>query len=111
MSWVETAIKIGEDAFRECGDHKEMALEYIHESVEEHAKIYTAQACEILTQARLIARDAYFMAHKFLVDTKSDRIKRGETISDVIIRLAYFVVYAKALEHYKLLNEEIKNVD
>ncbi len=103
--WEKTAIEIAEGAFDECGDFEETAFEYIHESVDGcEDVIYTAKAYDTVLDARTAAPEYFDRAHERLVETEGDRIGQDETIDDVITRLAYWIIYERAVdEYYRLL--------
>jgi len=106
MKWDEAAVEIAREAWEEYGNDEEAALEYIHESVDgsEHV-IYTAQAYDTVLEARVLDPEVFERAHDSLTDTEGDRISRDETIDDVITRLAYWILYEIAADHYRSLVE------
>ncbi len=102
--WNEAAIDIAVQAFAECGENEDEALEYIHESVDgcEHV-IYTLQAYDTVLEARATDSEFFYTAHDRLVETEGDRIGKDETIDDIITRLAYWVMFERAMDHYRSL--------
>ena len=107
MSWEETARQIAEEAWEEYKDNEEAAIEFIEESVDGCSEvIYTAEAYEVVCSARSYYYETFDMANDELRDTGGDRIYDGETIDDIITRLAYWIIHTEAMDHYwKLVKE------
>jgi len=104
MKWDEAAVEIAREAWEEYGNDEEAALEYIHESIDgsEHV-IYTLQAYDTVLEARITNPEIFDRAHDSLTDTEGDRIGKDETIDDIITRLAYWVMFERAMDHYRSL--------
>ena len=109
MSWEETARQIAEEAWEEYKDNEEAAIEFIEESVDGCAEvIYTAEAYEVVCSARSYYYETFDIANDALRDTGGDRINDGETIDDIITRLAYWIIHTEAMDHYWELVKEHK---
>jgi len=109
MSWKETARQIAEEAWEEYKDNEEAAIEFIEESVDGCSEvIYTAEAYEVVCNARSCDYETFEMANDVLHDTEGDRIYDGETIDNIITRLAYWIIHAEAMDHYWELVKEHK---
>jgi len=107
MSWEETARQIAEEAWEEYKDNEEAAIEFIEESVDGCAEvIYTAEAYEVVCSARSYYYETFDIANDALRDTGGDRINDGETIDDIITRLAYWIIHTEAMDHYWELVKE-----
>lgn len=103
MSWKETARQIAEEAWEEYKDNEEAAIEFIEESVDGCAEvIYTAEAYEVVCSARSYYYETFDIANDELRGTGYD----GETIDDIITRLAYWIIHTEAVDHYWELVEE-----
>ena len=101
MSWEETARQIAEEAWEEYKDNEEAAIEFIEESVDGCAEvIYTAEAYEVVCSARSYYYETFDIANDKLQDTGGNRIYDGETIDDIITRLAYWIIHTEAVDHY-----------
>jgi len=98
MSWEKIAISIAEDAFTKC-DSDDAAIDYIDERIKAE-EIDTDMAYEIVTNARVSDPTTFKIASDLLIGTRGSMVKIGETIDDVIIRLAYWILYEKAFEKY-----------
>lgn len=107
MSWKETAQLIAEDAWEQFKDNEEAAIEFIEESVDGCAEvIYTAKAYDVVCSAASCDYETFEIADNELRDTGGDRIYDGETVDDIITRLAYWIIHTEAMDHYwKLVKE------
>jgi len=100
MSWEETARQIAEEAWEEYKDNEEAAIEFIEESVDGCAEvIYTAEAYEVVCSARSCYYETFEIANMYCRHGR-DRIYDGETIDDIITRLAYWIIHTEAVDHY-----------
>jgi len=115
--WKETAKAIAEEAFGECGSNEDAAIEFIEESIDGCSEvIYTAEAYEVVYEARIRDYDTFETANDALRDTEGDRIYEGESVDDIITRLAYWIIHTEAMDRYwELVNknkeEESENED
>ncbi len=105
--WKETAKTIAEEAWEECKDNENAAVEFIEESVDGCAEvIYTAEAYEVVCDARVHDYDTFETANDTLRDTEGDKIYEGESVDDIITRLAFCIIYTQAMEYYwELVNK------
>ena len=107
--WKETAQLFAEDAWEQFKDNEDKAEEFIWESVDGCAEvIYTAEAYEVVCDARVHNYNTFEIANDNLQDTGGYRIYDGETIDDIITRLAYWIIHTEAMDHYWELVEEHK---
>ena len=107
MSWEETARQIAEEAWEEYKDNEEAAIEFIEESIDGCAEvIYTAEAYEVVCSARSYYYETFDAANMVLQDMGGDRIYDGETIDDIITRLAYWIIHTQAKDYYYELLEK-----
>ncbi len=106
-TWEVTAKAIAREAWGECKDDEEAAIEFIEESVDGcEDVIYYTSAYETVCDARLNDYDTFEAANLDLVDTGCDEIRKDETIDNVIVRLAYLIIRQKALEYYYSILKE-----
>ena len=100
MSWEETAGANSGGSMEEYKDNEEAALNF-EESVDGCAEvIYTAEAYEVVCSARSYYYETFDIANDKLRDTGGYRIYDGETIDDIITRLAYWIIHTEAVDHY-----------
>jgi len=105
--WKETAQLLAEEAWEQFKDNEDKAEEFIWESVDGCAEvIYTAEAYEVVCDARVHDYDTFETANDTLRDTEGDKIHEGESVDDIITRLAFCIVYTQAMECYwELVNK------
>ena len=107
--WEATARDIAEWAWEEFKDNEEEAINFIWESVDGCENvIYTAEAYETVSDARVTDYYTFEAANIELIEIGSDHIGKGETIDDLITRLAFLIVNRKAIDYYySLLKEKV----
>lgn len=106
--WEKIAISIAEDAFTKC-DSDDAAIDYISERIKAE-EIEADRAYEIVTKARGNDPTTFKIASDLLIGTKGHMVKIGETIDNVIVRLAYWIMYEKAFAKYCVKKEiELKD--
>ena len=109
MKWQETALEIAKEAFDEYKNNEEDAMDFIWESADGCENvIYTAEAYETVSDARVTDYETFEAANIELIEIGSDHIGKGETIDDLITRLAFLIVNRKAIDYYYSILEEKK---
>jgi len=106
--WIETAISIAEDAFYKYNTTRE-AIRYIQECAEICPDVtIIAKVYDAIESARTEAPDVFSRARDQLV--KDSKIPPHETLDDLVRRLVFWIVYTKAVDHYKVLvtKKEVK---
>ena len=99
--WEATARDIAEWAWEEFKDNEEEAINFIWESVDGCGSvIYTAEAYETVSDARVTDYETFEEANEELIEMGSNQIGKGETIDDLITRLAFLIVNRKAIDYY-----------
>lgn len=99
--WEATARDIAEWAWEEFKDNEEEAINFIWESVDGCGSvIYTAEAYETVSDARVTDYETFEAANIELIEMGNDHIGKGETIDDLITRLAFLIVNRKAINYY-----------
>lgn len=99
--WIETAISIAEDAFYKCDTTRE-ALKYIQECAEICPDVtIIAKVYDAIESARTEAPDVFSRARDQLV--KDGKIPPRETLDDLVRRFVFWIIYTKAVDHYKAL--------
>jgi hypothetical protein len=103
MSWIETAIEIAGSAFYGYDDPEE-AIRHIRERVEMCPDVVLmAKVYDTIEDARVRASDIYSKAREQLIKEKP---QPNETMDDMVKRLAFWIIYTKAVEYYKYMKEE-----
>lgn len=107
LEWKETAKMVAEEAWEEYKDNEEAAIEFIEESIGGCAEvIYTAEAYEVVCSAASCDYETFEIADNELRDTGGDRIYDGETVDDIITRLAYWIIHTETMDcYYRLVKE------
>jgi hypothetical protein len=106
-AWERIAVDIGEDASAECGSDRDAAMDFIHESVDGcRDVIITARAWETVSSARINDSEVYDMAHSDLISTLGDKIQPDETIDNVVTRLAYWIIFSRAIMAYDAAQDQ-----
>lgn len=107
--WEATARDIAEWAWEEFKDNEEEAINFIWESVDGCGSvIYTTEAYETVNDARITDYETFEEANEELIEMGSNQIGKGETIDDLITRLAFLIVNRKAINYYySLLKEKV----
>jgi hypothetical protein len=106
-SWEETAERIAKEAWEECRNNEEEAMNYIYEEANNCSEIsYTGNAFDVVLDAGDNDKQTYIKAGDALSDTEGDRIAKHETFDDVVFRMAYWIIATKALDYYKQIIEE-----
>ena len=109
MKWQETALEIAKEAFDEYKNNEEDAMDFIWESADGCENvIYTAEAYETVSDARVTDYYTFEAANIELIEIGSDHIGKGETIDDLITRLAFLIVNRKAIDYYYSILKEKK---
>ena len=109
MKWQETALEIAKEAFDQYKDDEEEAIDFIWESVDGCENvIYTNEAYETVSDARVTDYYTFEAANIELIEIGSDHIGKGETIDDLITRLAFLIVNRKAIDYYYSILKEKK---
>jgi len=105
--WKKTAQRIAQEAWAEYGNNEDGAIELIEERIDSCPDvIYTASAYEIVCDTRIYDYKTFEAANIMLQDTEGDRIYKDETIDNVIVRLAYCILYTQAMDYYwELVNK------
>ena len=107
MKWQETALEIAKEAFDQYKDDEEEAIDFIWESVDGCENvIYTAEAYETVNDAWTTDYKTFEAANIELIEMGSNQIGKGETIDDLITRLAFLIVNRKAIDYYYSLLKE-----
>ncbi len=103
MSWIETAVEIAGSAFYGHDDPEE-AIKHIRYRVERCPDaVLTPMIYDTIEDARTRAPDIYNKAREQLVKEKP---QLNETMDDMVKRLAFWIIYTKAVEHYKYMKGE-----
>ena len=111
-SWRETAMSIALNAFLECGDYEDKALELIDFMVDNCNFLKDIDnAYNTVYDARKNDHDVFEEANLILVNRGEDKIGFDETIEDVILRLARWIISEKAVNHYIQLGRNIERID
>lgn len=108
MSWRDTAMKLAKEALLLYGDDDAKVIKYIEEKAKECVEVipYSNTAWETVYDARNTDYPVYDEANLILVNEHEDAIGFDETIDDVIARLAYWIIWNKALDYYIQLQKE-----
>ena len=107
MKWQETALEIAKEAFDEYKNDEEEAINFIWESADGCENvIYTAEAYETVGDARVTDYETFEEANEELIEMGSNQIGKGETIDDLITRLAFLIVNRKAIDYYYSILKE-----
>jgi len=107
MKWQETALEIAKEAFDEYKNDEEEAIDFIWESADGCENvIYTAEAYETVSDARVTDYETFEAANIELIEIGSDHIGKGETIDNLITRLAFLIVNRKAIDYYYSILKE-----
>lgn len=106
MSWIETAVEIAGSAFYRHDDPEE-AIKHIRYRVERCPDaVLTPDIRHTIEDARTRAPDIYNKAREQLV---KEKLQSNETMDDIVKRLAFWIIYTKAVEHYQYIMEEVNN--
>ena len=107
MKWQETALEIAREALEQYNNDEEEAIDFIWESADGCENvIYTAEAYETVNDARTTDYETFEAANIELIEMGSNQIDKGETIDDLITRLAFLIVNRKAIDYYYSLLKE-----
>ena len=108
MKWKETAMRITEDVYDERYDDEDITIELIHFMVDKHnnEKFDVDEAYNTVLDARKNDYDIFIEANLLLVEKGEDVIGFDETIDDVVVRLARFIIREKAVDYYMQLKGE-----
>ena len=107
MKWQETALEIAREALEQYNNDEEEAIDFIWESADGCENvIYTAEAYETVSDARVTDYYTFEAANIELIEMGSNQIGKGETIDDLITRLAFLIVNRKAIDYYYSLLKE-----
>lgn len=99
--WEITAKEIAEEAFDEYKNNEEDAMDFIWESVDGcEDVIYTAEAYETVNDARITDYKTFEEANIELIETGENEIRKGETIDDIITKIAFLIINRKAIDYY-----------
>ena len=111
-SWREIAMVIALQAFLECDNDEEKALELI-DSMVDNLDLMTDidRAYQTVYDARKNDHDVFEEANLILVNRGEDKIGFDETIEDVILWLARWIISEKAVNHYIQLGRNIERID
>ena len=105
--WEITAKAIAREAWEEFQDDEEAAIEFIEESVDGcEDVIYYTSAYETVNDARVTDYETFEKANEDLVEIGGNQIGKGETIDDLITRLAFLIVNRKAIDYYYSILKE-----
>ena len=111
-SWREIAMVIALQAFLECDNDEEKALELIDSMVDNFNLTNDVDnAYNTVYDARKNDPDIFEEANLILVNRGEDKINFDETIDDVILRLARWIISEKATSHYIQLGRNIEYID
>ena len=98
-SWREIAMVIALQAFLECDNDEEKALELIDSMVDNLNLVDDIDnAYQTVYDARKNDHDVFEEANLILVNRGEDKISFDETIDDVINRLARLIIREKAID-------------
>lgn len=107
----EIAMVIALQAFLECDDNEEKALELIDSMVDNFKPTNDIDnAYNTVYDARKNDHDVFEEANLILVNRGEDKIGFDETIDDVILRLARWIISEKAVNHYIQLGRNIERI-
>ncbi len=110
VDYQNYARGIAEEAWDESEKDEERARELIEQTIDGcYHVIYYSRAWDLVNVFRELSpynRDYYDQAHVSLMDTEGDKIGKDETIDNVMVRLAYWILEAIAMER---LEELVKN--
>ena len=107
-SWKETAQEIGENAFRLYGDQENgligFVIEYVEDLASETAEVaYLDETYKVVYDANINDQEVFKEATQALLTDISLQKDIGENI---IMRLAYCIIYVKAMHRYWELVEQ-----
>ena len=94
MAWRDTAMRLAKEALSLYGDDDARVIKYIEEKTKEtvEAMPYSDVAWETVYDARNTDYPVYDEANLVLVNEHEDSIGFDETIDDVILRLARWII-------------------
>lgn len=105
LSWIETAIEIAGSAFYGYDDPEE-AIKHIRYRAERCPDaVLTPMIYDTIEDARTKAPDIYNKAREQLVKEKP---QQNETMDEIVKRLAFWIIYTKAVEYYRYIMEEVR---
>ena len=107
INWRETTEKIGESAFRLYGDQEDNLIGFVIEYVEDTAN--ETVAVNYLDEAYKVVYDANINDYKVFKEATQallTDISLEKNIENIITRLAYWVIYIKAMHRYWELVEQ-----
>ncbi len=108
----EIAMVIALQVFLECDDDEEKALELIDSMVDNLNLVDDIDnAYQTVYDARKNDPDIFEEANLILVNRGEDKINFDETIDDVILRLARWIISEKVIDHYIQLERNVECID
>jgi len=105
LSWIETAVEIAGSAFYRYDDPEE-AIRHIRYRAERCPDaVLTPMIYDTIEDAIKKAPDIYDKACEQLV---KEKLQSNETMDDIVKRLAFWIIYTKAVEYYRYIMEEVR---
>ena len=101
----EEAAGIAEAVLSEVKEYGGEAYDLAHQSVDGSEDIiYYSKAWNLVTAAREDS-NLYDSGHETLVETEGDKIQEGETVDNVMTRLAYWILFNAVMEKINEVEE------
>lgn len=106
-------MRIAEDVYAEHYNDDDIAINLIDFMVDKHndEKFDVDEAYNTVLNARKNDHDVFEEANLILVNRGEDKISFDETIDDVILRLARWIISEKATNHYIQLGRNVERID
>ena len=114
-NWRETAQEIGSNAYKLYGDQEDGLIGFVIEYIEDMAKetvevAYLDEAYKTVHDANINDHEVFKQATEQLINLDFDINKDKIATTDIITRLAYWIIYIKAMQQYwKLVEKEEVN--
>ena len=114
-NWRETTQEIGSNAYKLYGDQEDGLIGFVIEYIEDMAKetvevAYLDEAYKTVYDANINDHEVFKQATEQLINLDFDINKDKIATTDIITRLAYWIIYIKAMQQYwKLVEKEEVN--
>jgi len=110
-NWRETAKEIGNNAYKLYGDQEygliDFVIEYVEDMVKETVEVaYLDEAYKTVYDANINDHEVFKQATEQLINLDFDINKDKIATTDIITRLAYWIIYIKAMQQYWELVEK-----
>ena len=109
--WQKTAQEIGSNAYKLYGDQEDGLIGFVIEHVEDMVKetvevAYLDEAYKTVYDANINDHEVFKQATEQLINLDFDINKDKIATTDIITRLAYWIIYIKAMQQYWELVEK-----